>query len=168
MSRNKAFTLVELLIVVVILGILAVIVLPKFSNASATARASMLADDLRIIRTQLEVFKIQHNGVAAVYPGGSTGVTPTYGAFVSHMTMSSNVDFDVADTHSAAFPYGPYLREIPTNPVNDKNTVQVIADGEPFPTSGDDSDGWIYQPSTMRFAADCSGKDDQQRAYVAY
>jgi len=168
MSRNQAFTLVELLIVVVILGILAIIVLPKFSNASATARASMLADDLRIIRTQLEVFKGQHNGIAAGYPGGMSGVTPTYEAFISHMTLSSNARFDTADEHSAAFPFGPYLREIPTNPVNAKNTVQVIADGEPFPTSGDDSDGWIYQPSTMRFVADCSGMDDQQRAYVNY
>ena len=57
MPGKRAFTLVEILIVVVILGILAAIVLPKFSNASAIARASMLADDLRVIRMQVQVYR---------------------------------------------------------------------------------------------------------------
>lgn len=168
MVRRQAFTLVEILIVVIILGILAAIVLPKFSNASATARASMLADDLRVIRTQLEVFKSQHNGIPAGYPDGDSSTPPTPTDFVNHMTMNSSAAFALSDQHSEAFPYGPYLREMPTNPVNDKNTVRVLADGEPFPDKGQDLDGWIYQPSTMRFAADSSGEDDQQRPYIGY
>lgn len=168
MSRNKAFTLVELLIVVVILGILAMIVLPRFSNASAMARASMLADDLRVMRTQLEVFKSQHNGQPAGYIDGEPIKGASEEAFRLAMTSASTAAFDFAEPGTAGFPYGPYLREIPTNPLNGKDSVQIIQDDEEFPDEGDDSDGWVYQPRTLKFMADSPGQDEQNRAYTSY
>lgn len=166
--RRKAFTLVEILIVVVILGILAAVVLPRFSNASAVARASMLADDLRVVRTQLTVYKAQHLDVAAGYPGGDPTVAPTENAFVLHMIKSSNVRGQTAEPLTPDFDYGPYLREIPPNPVNGKNAVQVIGNAEAFPAAADNSHGWIYQPATLRFKADSPGVDDKGKAYFDY
>ncbi len=168
MGRQKAFTLVEILIVVIILGILAAIVLPKFSNASAVARASMLADDLRILRTQTIVFQAQHRGIAAGYPNGDSDAAPTEAAFVLHMTKASNGSFQTAEPGTPGFDYGPYLREIPQNPVNGKNTVQMIANGEAFPAVGDDSHGWIYKPATLMFQADSPGADDKGQSYFDY
>lgn len=168
MCRQKAFTLVEILIVVLILGILAAIVLPKFSNASAVARASMLADDLRIFRTQTTVFQAQHCGIAAGYPGGNPGATPTEAAFVLHMTMASNSSCQTAEPGTLGFDYGPYLRAIPTNPVNGKNTIQMISNDGAFPEAGDDSHGWIYQPATLMFKADSPGSDDKGKSYFGY
>src|SRR3954447_24016768 len=81
MRRRRAFTLIEILIVVVILGILATIVLPQFSNASNTARESALKDDLRYLRTQVAVYKAQHHDVAPGYPGGDTSKPATAGDF---------------------------------------------------------------------------------------
>jgi general secretion pathway protein G len=63
MTAQKGFTLVEILIVVIILGILGVMVIPQFTSATQSARSAMLMDDLRVMRTQLEVFKAQHQGV---------------------------------------------------------------------------------------------------------
>ncbi len=168
MGRQKAFTLVEILVVVILLGILAAIVLPKFSNASATARASMLADSLRILRTQTIVFQAQHCGIAAGYPDGDSDASPTEAAFVLHMTKASNDSFQTADPGTPGFDYGPYMREIPQNPVNGKNTVHVIANNEDFPNDGDDSHGWIYKPETLLFKADSPGTDDQERLYFDY
>jgi len=165
--RPKAFTLVEILIVVVILGILAAIVLPRFSNASAVARASMLADDLRIFRMQVQVFKSQHQDVAPGYPVGAPGA-PTEQLFIDQMTLSSKVSRLTAAPNTNGFPYGPYLQEVPANPINGKATVQVIADGKPLPAAADDSDGWIYQPSTLIFRADCTGTDSNGRSYYDY
>ena len=65
----SGFTLVEILIVVVILGILAAIVVPQFTNASQTAKASSLLSQLQSIRSQLELYQVQHN---AVYPDLNT------------------------------------------------------------------------------------------------
>src|SRR3954467_13231976 len=84
--RPRAFTLIEILIVVVILGILAAIVIPQFSNASHVARENSLKDDLRYLRTQVVVFKAQHRDVAPGYPGGNAKGTPTNDDFTDQMT----------------------------------------------------------------------------------
>ena len=61
MKRSRSgFTLVEILIVVIILGILAAIVIPQFTNASNDARNNSIASTLQTVRSQIELFKIQH------------------------------------------------------------------------------------------------------------
>lgn len=163
----KAFTLVEILIVVIILGILAAIVLPRFSNASQTARASMLADDLRVMRTQIEVFRVQHN-IAPGYPGCAPNTPPTEDAFVDYMTKASKITGEVAAPGTPGYRFGPYVREIPTNPVNGKTSVEVIPDDGSVPAAADDSHGWVYQPSTVTLKADCQGTDSKGVSYYAY
>jgi len=154
--------------VVILLGILAAIVIPKFSNATQTARSSMMADNLRIIRTQIEVFKGQHNGIPAGYPALDTTQTPTEAAFIAQMTLSSKATGELAAPGTAGFPFGPYLRQIPQNPVNASTRVEVLPDGAPFPDAADGSHGWIYQPATMLFKADCKGSDETGRDYFDY
>src|SRR5881392_1027324 len=64
MARNRThkggFTLVEILIVVIILGILAAIVIPQFTSASQDARKNSLTSQLQTLRSQLELYKLQH------------------------------------------------------------------------------------------------------------
>ncbi len=62
MHRRNAFTLVELLIVVVILGILAAVVIPQFSNASDSAVKSALKSQLQTMTAQTELYKVQNAG----------------------------------------------------------------------------------------------------------
>ena len=59
-TRKSGFTLVEILIVVIILGILAAIVIPQFTNASQDARESALLSQLQTLRSQIELYKLQH------------------------------------------------------------------------------------------------------------
>ena len=76
---SRGFTLIEILIVVVVLGIIASIVLPQFSNASETAKENTLRDELRYLRTQIVVYKAQHADNA---PG------PTAADFLAHRLIS--------------------------------------------------------------------------------
>ena len=72
--NRRAFTLIEILIVVVILGILAAIVIPQFTEASDDAAISSTKSTLQTVRAQLELFKFK-NGL---YPlGNGTPAMPT-------------------------------------------------------------------------------------------
>lgn len=59
----KGFTLVEILIVVVILGILAAIVVPQFTNAANEARGGNVATQESTIQTQIELYAARNNGL---------------------------------------------------------------------------------------------------------
>ena len=59
-TRN-AFTLVEILIVVVILGILAAIVIPQFTSATQDAQAGNLKAQLSSLQRQIELYRSKNN-----------------------------------------------------------------------------------------------------------
>src|SRR5437762_6289366 len=58
--KISAFPLVEILIVVVILGILAAIIIPRFANASKDAKRAALSSQLNSVRAQLQLYIIEH------------------------------------------------------------------------------------------------------------
>ncbi|HWN19534.1 MAG TPA: prepilin-type N-terminal cleavage/methylation domain-containing protein, partial [Gemmatimonadales bacterium] len=67
MSRRKGFTLIELLIVVVIIGILAAIAIPKFSNTKGKAIVAGMKSDLRNLASSQEGFWVENR----TYYGGA-------------------------------------------------------------------------------------------------
>jgi general secretion pathway protein G len=158
---------VEILIVVIILGILAAMIIPQFSNAARTSRESVLREDLRFMRSQIQVYQAQHNGVAPGYPGGDASQTPTAEAFVDQMTQYTSMGGAVSATSDATHNLGQYLSRMPENPINDLDTVQIVSGGT-FPEQADDSHGWVYKPATLRFASDAIGSDAEGRAYFSY
>jgi prepilin-type N-terminal cleavage/methylation domain-containing protein len=78
MTRNKkGFTLIELLIVVVIIGILAAIAIPKFANTKDKAYVAAMKSDLRNLATYEEQYAADNNG--AYFSGTATTVAPLQG-----------------------------------------------------------------------------------------
>jgi prepilin-type N-terminal cleavage/methylation domain-containing protein len=78
MSRNrKGFTLIELLIVVVIIGILAAIAIPKFSNTKEKAYVAAMKSDLRNMATYEEQYAADQGG--AYFGGTATSIAPLNG-----------------------------------------------------------------------------------------
>jgi len=66
MTRHRTgFTLIEMLVVVVVIGILAAIAIPKFSNAKARTRAAAIRSDLRNLATAQEEYLSEHGVYSA-------------------------------------------------------------------------------------------------------
>src|SRR3990170_4630767 len=106
-SARKGFTLVEILIVVIILGILAAIVIPQFTNASEDARESALVSQLQTLRSQLELYKLQHRDNYPTDTGASDGAWNW--DLLTQITDEDGAAF-VAGT-STTGPFGPYLQD---------------------------------------------------------
>jgi prepilin-type N-terminal cleavage/methylation domain-containing protein len=83
-NNKKGFTLIELLIVVVIIGILAAIAIPKFANTKDKAYVAAMKSDLRNLATYEEQYAADNNG--AYFAG-----TATSPATLQGFTPSSNV-----------------------------------------------------------------------------
>ena len=139
MRAKSGFTLVEFLIIGVILGILAAIVVPQFSQASIEARESSLCGDLQTMRSKIDLYKVQHGDCL---PGmGSASVQEA-------LTGLTDVDGNVAEEVGDGV-YVPYVKEIPTNPFNELNTIRQ--DGV---AAGANTHGWRLDMSSGVFQAD--------------
>jgi general secretion pathway protein G len=145
MRAKQGFTLVEILIVVVILGILAAIVIPQFTEASTEAKLSSLCSDLQTTRSQIELYKVQHNDILPLPEVG--------GATWNRMTGYTDIagTFNATKDPATGFVYGPYLQKVPTNQFNDLDTIRVEAGGS---TAGTNANGWTLQSDTGAFQAD--------------
>ncbi|HUB25493.1 MAG TPA: type II secretion system protein [Tepidisphaeraceae bacterium] len=164
---RRAFTLIEILIVVVILSILATIVIPKFSHATETAKQNTLKDALRFLRTQIIVYRAQHLDVAPGYPPGSSAAPATQANFLNEMLQYTDADGYNNATYTDRYQFGPYLAQMPNNPINNLNTIMIVADGAAFPTP-DGTTGFIYQPQTETIEPNLVGTDTDGIAYSSY
>lgn len=72
-KNNKGFTLVELVVVIAILGILAGIAIPRFMDATATARGARIVADLRTIDSAIVMYQAKEGK----FPSATTDLTTT-------------------------------------------------------------------------------------------
>jgi prepilin-type N-terminal cleavage/methylation domain-containing protein len=168
MKTARAFTLVEILIVVVLLGIMAAIVIPSVAKSGITARESALASDVGLLRRFVLIYKSHHMEISPGYPNGNTTATPSGDVFMEQATLSSNASGRTAAVGTPGFAYGPYLSRLPANPLNNLNTVQMVSNDNPFPAAADNSHGWIFKPQTGEIRPDSGGANDRGIAYYDY
>jgi len=168
MKKAGAFTLVELMIVVVLLGVLAAIVIPAVANSTSSAKESALATDLQLLRRFILIYESQHLEVGPGYPDGDVTQAPTEQVFIEQATMSSNAGGQTAAVGTVGFNRGPYMQKIPVNPFNGMSSVQMLADGEAFPAAADGSHGWIYKAATSQIRPDNIGTDQNGKRYYDY
>lgn len=99
--QQPGFTLIELLIVVVIIGVLAAIAIPKFQTTKGKANAATLKSDLRNLATAQEAYFYNYNTYTTNLT--SLNVTLTSGVTISWGTVSG-AGWGAKVTHPLAAP----------------------------------------------------------------
>ncbi|HEX3358511.1 MAG TPA: prepilin-type N-terminal cleavage/methylation domain-containing protein [Tepidisphaeraceae bacterium] len=157
-TRSSGFTLVEILIVVIILGILAAIVIPQFTNASQDARRNSLTSQLQTIRSQLSLAALQHRD--------SLGTASAGFSVNGDWTLLLEKTDDSWATGTATATLGSYFTSAPTNPLNGGTTVLVNTTTTADPTlsggtassgASNGDTGWIYYQKTGKIYATTKG-----------
>ncbi len=127
---RKAFTLVEILIVVVILGILAAIVVPQFTNATQDAQQGNLRAQIKEVQNQIELFKARTNAY------------PTMAEMTANPTILGSI---ATDEFGALIDQG-YIKKAPKNPAAPTADQGLVG-------TGGIGFGWEYDPATGTFGA---------------
>src|SRR5262245_9622768 len=133
MNRRGAFTLIEVLIVVVIMAILAATIIPQFTDSTKDAKSSTVKFNLHTLRSQIQLYRTQHNGTS---PAGTLA------------ELMASTDASGATGSGANYPYGPYLREVPTNPYSNAKTVKVITNDPAQAGDVTGTGGWLYNTTS--------------------
>ena len=152
-TQNRAFTLVEMLIVVIIMGVLATIIIGLYTNTTKDAGVNALRDNLRAMRGALQVYLAEH------------GRYPTVSSFGAQMTQFTDTDGNTSATKDSTYRYGPYILTMPTLPVG-ANKGQTAVTGAGYA----DGFGWQFDVTTGDFRANCqpTESDDQGNFYYTF
>jgi len=171
MSRTRretaGFTLIELLLVVIVIGIVAVVAIPQFTDSARDARESTVRANLAAMRNAVELYYHQHSNN---YPGeidhtdGSGAPTDRYNSFLAQMTQYSDATGETSATLDRTnYPYGPYLKSgIPPNPLGEADasgtvitdSVNVTASTGVISADGASATtGWSFNASTGELIA---------------
>lgn len=142
-AMRNGLSVVELVIVACIIGILAALVVPHVQNQATDAKTAAAKDNLRVLRSTVELYAANHRGVPPGYDNDDR-----------------NGALDETFFHEQTVVNEPYMRRIPENPFNTRRTIRMVGNNEPFPTEATGAFGWIYQPATQTIRLDWPGADE--------
>jgi general secretion pathway protein G len=143
---RRAFTLIEVLIVVVIIAVLAAVVISHAVVSTDDAKTSTLKHNLYILRAQIEMYKLTHNGAVPTLQNGT----------LAQLVLATNAGGQTGAA-GPSYPLGPYIAggRFPVNPFDQQNTVSSTAVFPP--TASTSAGGWLYHEPTGQIAANTNG-----------
>ncbi len=142
---DPGFSLIELVIVVVILGVVAAIAAPRLGGAAERAQTANLNANLARLQKAIDLYTAEHGDQCPASNGA--GGFRTNGRWVVER-LEQRTDSDGTINNGSGL-FGPYLRAFPVNPINNLATVRI--DGA---AAGANTHGWRYDTATRSIAPD--------------
>jgi len=131
----RAFTLIEILMVIAAMAIIAGVVVPQVTTVIDDAKNSAMLKDLREITMAIERYRMEHNGGAP---------DQIQNGVLIQLTQKTDADGNVGS--GPQFIYGPYAHEMPTNALNGISRVFRVNSAPPASLTS--RAGWVYHPAT--------------------
>lgn len=140
-KRDKGFTLVELVIVIVVLGILASVAIPKFLDFTTDAKRAACRGALGGVRSAIA----NYYAYSATPAGGGTAAYPT----LTQLTTAGTV----------------LQGDIPDNPYSTGATKNAVIAGatKGTPVTGGTTGAWCYRAATGEFWANTASGANEAR-----
>lgn len=183
--RRRAVSAIELVLVVIILGLLAALAIPRFSHAGEASVEAELRGRLTVLRTAIALYYRDHQA----YPCASAPVDGE-GAdidensrfahadsgdrlFADQLTKFTAKDGTVSETRTGPFALGPYLKKgVPNSPLTapPENGRVLVVRGAAPPTfqPGFRQFAWVYNCDTGYIVANSDGKDASGKRFDQY
>jgi MSHA pilin protein MshA len=138
-KKNGGFTLVELVIVIIVLGILAAVAVPKFLDFTTDANEAACKGALGGVRSGIANFY----AYSATPAGGGAAAWPTLGELTTLGTVMEN--------------------DIPDNPYSTSATKNAVIAGttKGTPVTAGTTGGWCYKAASGEFWADTASGDGE-------
>lgn len=133
--RRPAFSLIELVVVVVIISLLAAIAIPRLGRGTGAAKDASFAKSLTALRNAIEHYRAEHGAYPTCNP-----VSGNKSTIMFQLTQYTDAAGNYSATKGGAFIYGPYLRAIPALVVRDGGDRTRIS------TVDGPAVAWIYDP----------------------
>ena len=175
-TKKRAFSLVELVIVILILGVLAAIAIPRISSSSKNAGESALKADLQTLRNAIDWYYGEHRNTFPAAVGDGVNVANSAAALITQLTQYSDAAGVVSANKVAAFPFGPYLRSgfpnLPAGANAGKGSlaaeIDVVNLTTPLASAPADGTGWHYNTLTGEIIANATEIGNDGKAYDQY
>lgn len=135
---RRGFTLIEMVVVVLIIGIVAAVAVPRVFNLAGNAQENAMRQSLRVVRDAIEV----HKAANGMFPGE----TGTEADFIADLATS--------------------LRRFPENPLKGTAKIAVKTDGAAITGTVTGDAAWQYDSVSGQFVANSNGiSSDGVRRY---
>lgn len=137
-------------------------------EAAARQAHRELSTLVQEFRAALEEYRRDHGLWPGFAPYGLEEYGhPTEAQMVRQLTMASDETGTVVPLVEVDYPYGPYVIDIPVNPINQLDSIRILARGERMPTEADGETGWIFDSATgeLRLNAQDSPDGSDQRHF---
>lgn len=172
---------IELVLVVVILGLLAALAIPRFSRAGQSSAEAEVRERLMILRTAIELYHRDHGDYpcrdanpAAWGDSANKDESPQPSRFAAQLTKYTSKAGTISDRREGPFLFGPYLRGgVPASPLTkagDTRARVLVVSGaiEPgFQREFQHAD-WVYNCDTGAIAANSDAVDSTGKRFDQY
>jgi general secretion pathway protein G len=138
----KQFTLFDVVAVVLLMAIVTATSVPLLEAAAAGAKQTALMENLHTLRSQIELYRLQHGGEPPVLYQGT----------LPQLVQATDVT-GIPGWPGKRYPYGPYLSKgITANALTGRSVVTATESFPPKAASG--AGGWLYHQPTGQIAID--------------